>query len=117
MNLKDSIRREGPEMKKKALDLGTFGDLMDGVIRRSDVGLLIKKKAGEAEWTVSGAGCGAVMDFYIFLNALEPIFLRMLKEMERAGGAPDAERLAGELCGVVKETLVSAAAGREDAGE
>ena len=116
MNLKDSMRRDG-EALRKSLDLGTFGEAMDGVIRRSDVGLLVKKKAGEAEWTVSGAGCGAVMDFYIFLNALEPIFLRMLKEMERAGGALDAERLAGELFGVMKETLVSAAAGREDAGE
>ena len=107
MWLRDTMRKANAEEVHK-LDLDSFGKIMDEFIQKSKVGLAVTKEEGDAKWTVHGAGCGAVMDFYIFLNALEPIFLNMLDEMQRAGGI-DAEKLAGALCEVMEQSLIEAA--------
>ena len=98
------LRKNAEEMNK--LDIESFGEIMDHVIEDSKVGLAVTKEAGETEWTVHGAGCGAVMDFYIFLNALEPIYLDMLDQM---GGKMDPEKLADALCNELKKSMVEAA--------
>ena len=104
-NLKQNVRAE-LENKKAKFDLDTFGEIMDGVIRKSKIGLLVTKEADSEDWKVQGAGCGAVMDFYIFLNALIPIYLKMLEEMH---GGIDSEKLADALCDQMNECLVKAA--------
>lgn len=109
MDLRDNIQEE----KKKLSDLNidTFGEIMDGVIRKSDCRLMVYKDAGSEEWQIRGAGCGAVMDFYIFINALEPIYLQMLKEMK---GMIDAKLLAESLSDLLKGSLIDAAKKQEE---
>ena len=94
------------EQKQKHLDLDTFGEIMDDFIHKSKVGLMVLKEANSDDWEVTGVGMGAVMDFYIFLNALEPIYLAMLEQME---GRMDAEKLAESLSDLMKECMITAA--------
>ena len=116
MWLNENMRNANPQELRR-LNLDSFGKIMDEFIEQSKCGLAVTKEAGETEWTVHGAGCGAVMDFYIFLNALEPIYLDMLDQM---GGKMDPEMLADALCEEVKKSLVAAVDDRrgkkDDAG-
>ena len=49
---------------------------------------------------------GSVMDFYVFLNALEPLYLKMLKEMNNE---IDGEKLANSLTDLIREGMIRAA--------
>ena len=108
MDLRKTIdtEREAMDKVRKTLNLDTFGEIMDEFIRKSAVGLLVCKKENEEDWTVRGAGCGSVIDFYIMTNAVQPIFLQMLREMK---GQIDPELLATSLCNVLRDTLIKAA--------
>lgn len=105
MDLRENLANNQEEIKKH-LDIETFGEIMDEFIKKSHVALLVKKEADSEEWTCRGVGCGAVMDFYVLLSALQPIFLQMLEEM---GHQLDAEKLADALTEEMKKTLISAA--------
>ena len=115
MWLRDTMRK-GITEEAKTLDLDSFGKIMDEFIQKSKVGLAVTKEEGDAKWTVHGAGCGAVMDFYIFLNAMEPIFLNMLDEMDRCGGIKE-EEFASALCDVMEQSLIEAAKERSSGTE
>ena len=68
MNLKEMVRNWLRE-KKKELNPDTFGEIMDEFIRESACEMVIHKEEGADFFQVEGAGCGAVVDFYIFMNA------------------------------------------------
>ena len=108
MDLKDTIQNGMTPEKAKHLDIDTFGEIMDDFIQKSEVALLIRKKENSKEWDVMGAGCGAIMDFYIFLNALGPILENMLEELERVGGEIYVEKLVKRLAKMIKATMIDA---------
>ena len=81
MNLQENLRRNKGDIEKK-LDLDSFGKIMDEFIEKSRIGLLVTKTENSKKWKVEGVGCGAVMDFYVLLNAMEPIFVQMINEMK-----------------------------------
>ena len=110
MDLRTKLREELPG-KKKELNLENFGEIMDEFIHKSKCGLMVLKEENSDEFQVKGAGCGAVMDFYIFLNAMQPIFMQMLKEMKYM---IDADLLAESLCEELRKTLVKAAEEEEN---
>ena len=103
MNLRENINKN---MNPKELNLDTFGEIMDAFIKKSACGVAVYKEEDSEEWKIEGAGCGAVMDFYIFTNGIEPIFLKMLDEMKHQ---IDAEKLAETLTDILKEALIAAA--------
>ena len=109
MTLRENINDRKGELE--GLNLETFGEMMDKVIEASRLGLLVKKEEGETEFDVLGAGCGAVMDFYIFLNALPVLFEKMLEELNHQlkGQQLEAEKLAEVLCEEMKKELIKAA--------
>ena len=106
MELRETMRKNQGELRK--LDLESFGEIMDEFIEQSAVGIAVSKEEGEKVWTIHGAGCGSVIDFYIYLNGMEPIFLAMLDEMERVGGI-EAEKLVDSLLGELRKGLLEAA--------
>lgn len=114
MELKDRAR-QGLTQELRKLDLVSFGEIMDKFIRESGCALLVEKAEGEEDFHVHGAGCGAVVDFYIFLNALPEIFKAMLREMSRAGKF-ETGKLAEAIAGMMKAEMVAAAEeeGRSD---
>lgn len=93
---------------RQKLNLEIFGEIMDRFIHQNKMGLMIRKDADSDDWDVTGVGMGAVLDFYIFLNAIEPIYQRMLKEMEIKDRI-DAEKLAESLTDLIREDLINAA--------
>ena len=97
--------------KNQELNLDTFGEIMDDFIHNNKVGLMIMKEPKSDDWEVTGVGMGAVMDFYIFLNALEPIYLKMLKEMKNQ---IDGEKLAESLTDLIRDGLITAAKEAEE---
>lgn len=112
MELQDTIRKSNQDELKK-LDIDTFGQIMDGFIEESKAGLAITKEEGEKEWTIHGSGCGAVIDFYIYLNGLDPIFRNMLAEMEKLGGVK-AEKLVDALLAEMRKGMIAAAKDYEE---
>lgn len=66
----------------KTLDLDTFGEIMDDIIKRSDIKLLIEMPEGTQEATVTGTGI-ATLDFYIQLNAIIPTLAQVIRDMGR----------------------------------
>ena len=111
MDLKERIRTRVGD-KPERFDIDTFGAVMDECINASAVGLLVKKDA-DGEWEIHGAGCGAVLDFYIFLNALGPIFENMVEEM---GGIKhlDAKHVAEALAEEMKKEMIHTAREMEE---
>ena len=111
MNLKETAREGLAEMKQagKKLNLDTFGEIMDKFIRESAFGVLAYKDEGEEEFHVKGAGCGAVMDFYIFLNALPALYREMLEEM---GGKASSKWLSRIAFGRIRSMTSAASCGR-----
>lgn len=95
--------------QEKTFDMDSFGEIMEDFIRKNALGLLVTKKENSEEWDVTGVGGGAVMDFYIFLNAIEPLFLRLLDEMKRINAELDAEHLADAMAEMIKKGLMAAA--------
>ena len=98
-------------MQQGEMGLDTFGRMMDEVIARSSVRLSVGKRADTRDWYIEGAGYGPVMDFYILLNAVKPIYIRMLDEvpLEDDGGLADA------LCELLRGSLKEALEEREEA--
>lgn len=94
------------DQRQKHLNLDTFGEIMDKFIHENKVGLMVLKEADSDDWEVTGVGMGAVTDFYIFLNALEPIFISMLEQMK---GQIKAEKLAESLSDLLKQCMIDAA--------
>ena len=94
-------------MAQKHLDLDTFGEVMDKFIHENKVGIMVLKEANSDDWKVTGMEMGAVMDFYIMLNALQPIYLNMLEQMH---GEMDAVKLAEALADLMKKDMIAAAA-------
>lgn len=64
----------------KTQDLDTFGEIMDDIIKRSDIKLLIEMPEGTQEATVTGTGI-ATLDFYIQLNAIIPTLAQVIRDM------------------------------------
>jgi len=85
----------------KDVDLGSFGEMMDRAISRSAVELTVGKTEDAKEWYIVGDELGPVMDFYILMNAMEPIYISMLDEME----IPDGVDLADRLCEILRGSL------------
>ena len=104
MTLRQTIKSHEKELK--GLNRDTFGEVMDEFIQASRIGMLITKEKNTKDFNVQGVGCGAVMDFYIFLNALPVLFEKMLEEMNHQ---LKAEELAEALCEEMKKTLLKAA--------
>lgn len=79
----------------KTLDLDTFGEIMNDIIKRSDIKLLIEMPEGTQEATVTGTGI-ATLDFYIQLNAIIPTLAQVIRDM---GGKEELD-VEGVLDGV-----------------
>lgn len=109
MELRDTVKA-GLKEEHKRLDIDSFGEIVDGFIRKSKVALLVYKEENEADFHVQGAGVGAVMDFYLFLNALGPIFERMLAEMDGKENFY-AEKLIDALLEEIRKVLRETAGG------
>ena len=98
-NIRDHIPDPG------TLNIDTFGKMMDDIIEGSSVALLIHKEP-HGKWQVKGGAGGPVMDFYVLLNAVAPIYKDMLRHFN---GGIDGKEVAKALAEVLREELTEAA--------
>lgn len=65
------------------LNLDTFGEIMDNFIHEAHIQLLIDMPEGTTEAQLKdNTGMGAVVQFYIILNAVEAVYKDLLKQMD-----------------------------------
>ena len=99
-------------MKKKEaethskMDLDTFGKLMDEFIEKNHVQMLIDMPEGTNEPVVKdNTGLGPVIQFYILLAAIKPIYIKMAGLV----GVKRDEQLIDGVLDLVKGELMEAA--------
>lgn len=64
------------------LDIDAFGKIMDELIERHDVKMLISMPAGTQEAEIQdNLGCGGVVQFYILLSAIKPIYQNIVSPL------------------------------------
>ena len=89
-------------------DLDKFGEMMDETIYMSSLAMVVSKGPESDEWHVQGQK-SAVLDLYIFLNALKPIYRAMLAEFREIGAVEfEREELAEALGELLVDTLKEA---------
>lgn len=87
-------------MAKMSID--EFGEMMDQVIKDAPVKLLIDMPEGTTEAQLKdNMGMGAVMQFYIILNAVERIYADLCEQID----LEDKELIADSLCNLLKESM------------
>ena len=65
------------------LNLDTFGEIMDKFIKDAHIQLLIDMPEGTTDAELKdNTGMGAVMQFYIILNAVEKVYKTMVEDMQ-----------------------------------
>ena len=73
-------------MKKRELNLDSFGEMMDNFIRANEIKMLLTIPEGSMEVEVQdNVGAGGVMQFYIMLNTIKTIANRMKEDMKNGG--------------------------------
>lgn len=88
------------------MSLDDFGKMMDKIIKDAPVKLLIDMPEGTTEAQLKdNMGMGAVMQFYIILNAVERIYADLCDQLE----LEDKELIADSLCDLLKESMKGAA--------
>ena len=87
------------------LNIDTFGEIMDDVIHKSKIGMVVTKEENSDEWNVeTSAGCGAVMDFFVGMNALGALYGKMLEELKKVGEF-DEDGLVEGITGMIRNGL------------
>lgn len=106
------------EEEQAALDLDSFGTIMDDFLRKSNVHMLITMPEGTMEVTLADSlQLGGVVQFYLLLNAI-PAAIKNTAEFWKGA---DAEKLASALAGLVeaeiKEAIIAAQKPQAEAQE
>lgn len=66
-------------MDKKEMSLETLGHHIDNFIHDSALSLTVSKEAGTDDWSFGGVGLSPVLDLFVYLNALRPLFLKLVE--------------------------------------
>ncbi len=89
------------------LNLDTFGEIMDRFLRDNEIDMLLTLPKGTQDVTVEdNVGFGAVVQFYILLNAINPIATAMCKQMGIDRKSDDWAEVVDELLNLVKTELL-----------
>lgn len=85
------------------LTIDEFGGIMDKFIQDSHIQLLIDMPEGTTDATLKdNTGMGAVLQFYIILNAVEKIYKTMVEEM----GLDDSDdSLVDAMMSLLKDSI------------
>ena len=96
--------------QEKALNIDTFGEIIDEFLDANDVQMLITIPKGTNRPAVKdNVGIGPVGAFYFILKCIAPIANDMFSLFDDKGGeAFEKEKLADALCDLVKNEIMEA---------
>lgn len=89
------------------MDIDSFCEIMDKILKDNDIAMLIKKPKGTLEAEVK-SNCempGSIIDLYILLNALPSVF-ECVFEMFGNDNTSDQRNLVHEMMEIVEDELV-----------
>lgn len=90
-----------------SLDLDQFTEIMDQFLERHEVKMLLAMPAGTQEVVVEdNVGLGAVVHFFILLNAINPILTKLFNLMDIDRDSAEWERTVDTMLGMVKAELM-----------
>lgn len=87
--------------------IDSFGEIMNKVIHECEIIMQVKipENSDDAE-VIDNVGAGAVMQFYILLQALTTIVTEMEKEFDKFGGV-DMDKMLDEILKLVKRDVMA----------
>ena len=96
--------------QEKALNIDTFGEIIDECLEANDVQMLITIPKGTNRPKVEdNIGIGPVGAFYFILKCIAPIANDMFSMFDKRGGeAFEKGKLADVLCELVKNEIMEA---------
>ena len=89
------------------LNLDSFGEIIDRFLMDNEVQMLLTLPKGTLDVQVQdNTGLGSTVQFYILLNAIEPICDAMLKDMGIDRKSTEWEEVADTLLGMIKDEIM-----------
>ena len=98
--------------EKKTLDIETFGEIMDDLIKENHVQLLVDMPEGTNEPEIKdNIGLGGTVQFYILLAAMKPVFKNI---HDHILDHDKTEDFVDAVLDIVKEDLMEVVAGQAE---
>ena len=92
-------------MEKLTID--SFGEIMDQFLKDNDICMLLTLPEGTLDVQVQdNVHLGSIVQFYILLNAIEPICDAMLKDMGIDRKSAEWEKVVDTLLGMIKDEII-----------
>ena len=92
-------------MEKLTID--SFGEIMDQYLKDNEICMLLTLPDGTLDVQVQdNVHLGSTVQFYIMLNAIEPICDAMLKEMGIDRKSAEWEKVVDTLLGMIKDEIM-----------
>lgn len=89
------------------MNIDQFGEIMDKFIKDAPIQMLIQAPEGKDEFEVKdNTGMGPVMQFYIMLNAIKPIYEAMLELFDETVRSEGSEKLVDSLLDLIRKELL-----------
>lgn len=90
------------------LDLNTFGKMVDEALEGMDVKLLVEMPEGTQDATVTSNVQAGVLEFYVMLAAIVPLWQKMMGEVGGEEALRSKEELVDSILAMVKAELMEA---------
>ena len=89
------------------LNLDSFGEIIDRFLMDNEVQMLLTLPKGTIDVQVQdNTGLGSTVQFYILLNAIEPICDAMLKDMGIDRKSAEWQKVVDTLLGMIKDEIM-----------
>lgn len=89
------------------LNLDSFGEIIDRFLMDNKVQMLLTLPKGTLDVQVQdNTGLGSTVQFYILLNAIEPICDAMLKDMGIERKSAEWQKVVDTLLGMIKDEIM-----------
>lgn len=89
------------------LNLDSFGEIIDRFLMDNEVQMLLTLPKGTIDVQVQdNTGLGSTVQFYILLNAIEPICDAMRKGMGIDRKSAEWEKVVDTLLGMIKDEMI-----------
>ena len=89
-------------MDEHDMNMEKIGKIMDDFIHDHEISLTVHKDAGTDEWTYEGAGMGPLMDLFVMLNTIQPMFVELVKQFPTV----NYKNFVDDILDVIRDDIV-----------
>ena len=89
------------------LNIDSFGKIIDRFLEENTIHMMLTLPEGTLDVQVQdNTGMGSVVQFYILLNSIQPIFDSMVNDMGIDENSTEFEKMVDALLGIVKKEII-----------